>query len=84
MGEDTSVRIYLRAKDVMTAPVFTVRPDTSVKNIAALMLTYKISGLPVVTSDEELVGIVTEADLLHKESGQRSHVLEGASFRPHA
>ena len=69
MGEDTSVRIHFRAKDVMAAPVFTVRPETGVKDIAALMLTYKISGLPVVTTDEELVGIVTEADLLHKESG---------------
>lgn len=69
MVETKALPIRLRAKDVMTAPVFTVRPETSVKDIAALMLTYKISGLPVVTPDEELVGIVTEADLLHKESG---------------
>lgn len=54
----------------MTARVITVRPETSVKDIAALMLTHHVSGLPVVTLAGELTGIVTEADLLYKETGQ--------------
>lgn len=68
MSERTAGRVRLRARDVMTSPVITVRPDTSVKDIAAMMLAHHISGLPVVTPDGELMGIVTEADLLHKES----------------
>jgi len=58
----------LCARDVMTARVVTVRPETPVKDIAGLMLTHRISGLPVVTLAGELVGIVTEADLLYKET----------------
>lgn len=69
MAKEREVIIRLRAKDVMTSPVITVRPDTSVKDVAALMLRHHISGLPVVTSEGELVGIVTEADLLYKETG---------------
>lgn len=53
--------------DVMTATVFTVQSDASVKDIAALMLTHHISGLPVVAANGDVVGIVTEGDLLHKE-----------------
>ncbi len=68
-GQAVRNQIYLRAKDVMTSPVVTVWPDTSVKDIAASMMAHHISGLPVVTSDGELVGIVTEAYLLHKEGG---------------
>lgn len=64
-----SGRIHLRAKDVMTVPVLTVQPDTDVKDIAAMMVTHHISGLPVMTPEGELVGVVTEADLLHKEAG---------------
>ncbi len=64
-------RARLVARDVMTPRVITVRPDTSVKDVASLMLTHHISGLPVVTEDGELVGIVTEADLLYKETGAR-------------
>jgi CBS domain-containing protein len=58
----------LTAGDVMTRRVITVRPQTPVKEIAALMLAHHVSGLPVVTVEGELVGIVTEADLLHKET----------------
>ncbi|HEU5298087.1 MAG TPA: CBS domain-containing protein, partial [bacterium] len=61
---------HLTARDVMTAQVITVRPETAVKEAAALMLAHHVSGLPVVTVEGELVGIVTEADLLYKETGR--------------
>lgn len=69
-----AVRARLTAGDVMTTRVVTVRPETSVKEIAALMLAHHISGLPVVTEDGSVVGIVTEADLLQKERGPRPHL----------
>lgn len=68
----------LCAKDVMTAPVVSVRPETAVKDVAAFMVTYRISGVPVVNSEGELVGIVTEADQLQKESGV--HRQDGTGF----
>lgn len=68
MSEAGSARIRLQARDVMTADVITVRPDTTVKDIAAVMLAHHVSGLPVITPEGELTGIVTEADLLYKES----------------
>lgn len=71
MSTRRKITVRLRAKDVMTSPVITVRPDTSIKDVAGLMLTHHISGLPVVPPDGELVGIVTEADLLYKETGPR-------------
>jgi CBS-domain-containing membrane protein len=59
----------LLARDVMTAPAVTVRPDTPVVEAARIMARRRISGLPVVDEDGHLVGIVTEADLLLKEAG---------------
>lgn len=70
-------RVRLQAKDVMTSPVITVSPDTPVKEVAQLLLTHHISGVPVV-SDGKLVGIVTEADLLYKE---RPETEEGGLLR---
>jgi CBS domain-containing protein len=67
--ENRQRRIHLRAADVMTSPVITIQPDTSVKDVAAAMVTHHFSGFPVVTVEGELIGIVTEADLLHKEAG---------------
>ena len=50
-------------RDIMTAPVITVTPDTSVKDLAALFRDKRIGGMPVV-QDGKLVGIVTEGDLM--------------------
>lgn len=62
-------RPQLKAKDVMTSPVVTVRPGTPVREVSGLMLEHRISGLPVVDEDGRLVGIITESDLLQKASG---------------
>jgi acetoin utilization protein AcuB len=54
----------LTAADVMTRAVVTVAPMFSVEEAARLMVTKKISALPV-TEGGRLVGIITETDVLH-------------------
>lgn len=54
----------MRAQDVMSTPVVTVRPETSAKEAAALLSEHGFTALPVVDPDDRLVGIVTEADLI--------------------
>ena len=54
----------LMVRDIMTTDVATVSPDTSLQDAARLLLKLRISGLPVVDSDNKPVGIVTEADFL--------------------
>ena len=53
----------IRAREVMTRPVITISPGTSVKEAARLMAENKIGCLPVV-KDKEFIGIVTETDIL--------------------
>ena len=70
MGKDLSTAPHVRharllhVKDVMTKVVVTARQGTSLPAAAELIVTKKISGLPVVDVDDRLVGIVTEADFL--------------------
>jgi len=60
--------------DVMTHDVVTVRPGTLIASAVALMVDGRISGLPVVDDDGDLVGIVTEGDLLRRvELGTARH-----------
>jgi CBS domain-containing protein len=49
---------------LMTHPVVTVHPHTSLTEAAHLLVSRHISGLPVVADDNRLVGIITEADFL--------------------
>lgn len=66
----------MRVRDVMTSPVITVTPDTGVKAAAGLLVEHGFTALPVVDADQ-LVGIVSEADLMPLEStpDPRSHIL---------
>jgi CBS domain-containing protein len=48
----------------MTSPVITARENTSVADVARLMLSKDVSGIPIVDGRQHLVGIVTEGDLV--------------------
>ena len=54
----------MRAKDLMTYPVITVRPETPAKEAARLLASHGFTALPVVDVDDIVVGIVSEADLI--------------------
>jgi CBS domain-containing protein len=54
----------LTAADVMTTDVISVTPETPVQDIARLLHTRRISGVPVVNPDNSVVGIVSEGDLI--------------------
>ncbi len=56
----------MKASDVMTRRVVTVRVDASILEAGRLMLENRISGLPVVDGGGRVVGIVTERDFLRR------------------
>lgn len=56
----------MRVAEVMTSPVVGIEPSASIADAAKLMLGSHFSGLPVVTSDKRLVGVVTEGDFLRR------------------
>jgi CBS domain-containing protein len=62
----------MRAYQIMTPRVTTVRADTPIAEAAELMLKKRISGLPVVDADGKLAGIVSEGDFIRRgEIGTR-------------
>ena len=56
----------MRAHQIMTRPVVTVTPETSIVDAANLMLQRHVSGLPVVDGDGKLVGVVSEGDFIRR------------------
>ncbi|MBI2719742.1 MAG: CBS domain-containing protein [Rhizobiales bacterium] len=69
----------MKAKDLMSSRVVTVRPGNSIRHAAQLMLDHAISGLPVVDDDGKLVGMITEGDLLRRNELGQEHPA-GARF----
>lgn len=60
----------MRVGELMTTDPVTTTVDTPLKEAARLMLTHRISGLPVVDAAGTLIGIVTEGDIVHQESAK--------------
>jgi CBS domain-containing protein len=52
------------AADIMTRNVVAVRPETTLREIAELLVEREVSGAPVVDAAGQLVGVVSEADLI--------------------
>jgi CBS domain-containing protein len=56
----------MKARDVMTAPVVTVAPETAVSEVARLLIERRISAVPVVDGSGKILGILSEGDLLRR------------------
>lgn len=63
-------------RDIMSSPVITVTPQTSIQAVAQLMRDHHISGVPVVTNGARVIGIVTEVDLIaqHAPAQEPSYI----------
>lgn len=61
----------MKVIDIMQTEVVTIKPNAEIKEIARALYENSISGIPVVDSSSKLVGIISEGDLLHKETSPR-------------
>jgi CBS-domain-containing membrane protein len=55
-------------KDVMTTRVIWVRKDASFRDLAAALRRHRVSAFPVLGDGDEVIGVVSEADMLTKEA----------------
>src|SRR5512134_1496710 len=56
----------MKARDLMMQEAVTVKPNDSVQHVARVLLANRISAVPVVGEGDELLGIVSEGDLLRR------------------
>ena len=56
-----------KAKDIMTTNVKVAKETDNIQDIANILITEKIGGVPVVDKDNKVVGIISETDIMKKE-----------------
>lgn len=64
MEDTTDMTLY--ASDVMIADVITVTESTPLKEVAQMFVERKITGAPVVNAAGDLVGVISETDIIRK------------------
>ncbi|WP_425469498.1 HPP family protein [Paraburkholderia azotifigens] len=84
---ETQMQAYARTfselacRDVMSAPVVSIAPDTTLRAAADLLQRHAIKALPVVDKRQHVVGIVTRADLTNKPKSADLRLMEALSAR---
>ena len=66
----------MRVDEIMTRSIRTVKPDAAILEVASIMCLYRIPGLPVVV-DDELVGFISEKDVLSSLFPSIQDIMEG-------
>ena len=56
-------------KDIMTSSPVTVTPETPLQDAIKILVEQEVGGLPVLDPEGELVGILTQTDLMWRETG---------------
>jgi CBS domain-containing protein len=56
----------MKAADVMVSAIISVRPNARVEEVASILLANRISAVPVIDDQDELLGIVSEGDLMRR------------------
>jgi CBS domain-containing protein len=74
----------LEVREVMTANPITIKPDAIVGEAASLMLNNRISGLPVVTAQGEIAGVITESDIFRMVAHEWESAQDEESSKPYA
>lgn len=62
--QELVVQPRLTVRDIMTQPVHRVLPDTPVREVLDLVTRYELKAVPVVNEKHEVLGVVTDRDLL--------------------
>ncbi|BEU25283.1 HPP family protein [Paraburkholderia terrae] len=84
---ETQLQAYARTfselscRDVMSAPVVSITPDTTLRAAADLLQRHSIKALPVVDKRQHVAGIVTRADLANKPKSADLRLMEALSAR---
>ncbi len=58
----------LVAKEIMNKNVITISKDASIEELSEILLKNNISGMPVVDEEDNMIGIVTEGDIIVQDT----------------
>lgn len=74
----------VKIKDIMTGGIVTICPNNTIEDAAKLMRKYDIRRLPVINEKKEIIGIITESDIVRISPELYVLISEGARIRDYS
>lgn len=62
--DNTSNILSRRIEDIYLPQLITAAPNTDIKNVAKVMIDFKLHGIPIVAENDTLIGIVSKTDII--------------------
>ena len=72
------------ARDIMSPDVISVSQDMDLRDLAKLFLEKRITGAPVVDAEDNLVGVVSQTDLIYYDLTRDDELVLPSDFYQHA
>ena len=66
-------------EDIMSTSLKTVTPETTMAEVVSMMSLYRLSGIPVVDNNNQLVGFISERDVLSPMFPKMEDVMDGVA-----
>jgi CBS domain-containing protein len=77
-----TIKKQLTVRDIMHRNIFYTTPEATLKDVANIFYRHKVSGVPVVDSDEKVIGIISEKHLIKAALPDYESLIENMSFTP--
>jgi len=77
-----TVKKQLTVHDIMHRTIFYTTPDATLKDVANILYRHRVSGLPVVDEDLQVVGIISEKHLIKAALPDYESLVDQMSFNP--
>ena len=61
----------MRVRELMSTTVLTIGPEAPIRDVAAILVEHRISGIPVCDIEGNVLGVVSEGDILYKQHDPR-------------
>lgn len=72
----------MRARDILSRPVVTVRPETPLREAVTLLTGHGFAALPVVDDQDAVIGMLSESDAMAAAAGPETATVETAMTVP--
>lgn len=66
----------MKASDFMVKPVIKAKPEDTVRSVLEKFVRYRISGMPVVNDRNEIIGYISDGDIMRRIGKNRPVVLD--------
>ncbi|CAI9395201.1 Hypoxic response protein 1 [Bacillus sp. T2.9-1] len=68
------------ARDIMVSQVYKVKESDTVRSVIEKFIDYKISGLPIVNDRNEIVGFISDGDVLRYIGKHDDHIIDSIYY----